>query len=306
MSVPTYVGTVDRYCLEYYQRLETEQISPFLIPAHILNHVLLIACLTITQRLPLASKIVVFLAIVAISVLSLQTSRTLGLAHAILIGVSSFWCITLPLDILFLHSRVKDFRRVIAYDSTSKHDSRPRSGIENRKQWQSIPTSFHKRLFWNLDLLGSLRALHWSYGHSSDRISTATCTKCPDNPSSIQRHLGKLLHIYLCTDCLDEVIAMDPYFWGYIEYNPPDYIKSGLRLPCFIQTYRMLVAFAVIYIAIKLVSTVGILILVDILGPSMAGTWGNRWAYRPQFGDFDSICTKGLQGWWGAWWHQMF
>jgi len=31
-----------------------------------------------------------------------------------------------------------------------------------------------------------------------------------------------------------------------------------------------------------------------------------RWAYSPQYGDLESICTRGLQGFRGTWWHQKF
>lgn len=29
-------------------------------------------------------------------------------------------------------------------------------------------------------------------------------------------------------------------------------------------------------------------------------------AYRPQYGALESVYIRGLQGWWGDWWHQMF
>jgi hypothetical protein len=72
---------------------------------------------------------------------------------------------------------------------------------------------------------------------------------------------------------------MDPYFWGHTDYDPPNYIRtylpSKLSLPGIdlIRTYRMCVAFAVLHVAVELISTVGVLLFVNILGPSLAGTW---------------------------------
>jgi len=306
MSAPTYAGTIDQYRVEYYQRLETRQISPFVIPKYILSYVLLIAYLMLPWRLPFALRTLVFSAVVAFSILSLQISRTLGLAYGVIIGISSSWCITLSVNLLFLHRPRENFNRMIAYDSNLKHDDNSRTGVKNVERRQSMPNSAYERIFWVLDLLGSLRALHWSYGQSRNPDSTGVYRKRTQKITSVQRNLGKLLFVSLCLDCLKEVIALDPYFWGFTGHEPPDYIKSSLPTEGFIQAYRMSVAFAVLYVAIEFVSVVAVLLFVNTLGPSLAGTWGNAWAYGPQYGNFDSVCTRGLQGWWGTWWHQMF
>lgn len=306
MSVPTYAGTIDRYRVEYHQRLETRQISSFVIPNDILNYITLIAYLMLPLRLPFAMKTLVLSAIVTFSILTLLTSRTLGLAHGVLVGISSSWCITLSVNLLFLRRPAQDFNRVIACGSGLKHDECSSSGVKHVERWQSMPNTAYKRLFWILDLLGSLRALHWSCGESQHPIPIGAYKKRLKNTTSIQENFGKLLFVSLCIDCLKEVIALDPYFWGFTEHDPPDYIKRILPVGDFIQAYRMLVAFAVLYIAIEFVSVVAVLLFVNVLGPSLAGTWGNEWAYSPQYGSFDAVCTRGLQGWWGTWWHQMF
>ena len=175
-----------------------------------------------------------------------------------------------------------------------------------------MPLSPSARLFWILDLLGSLRALHWYHGHTQAPKFAAFGKKPPKTYLYFGRNLGKLFLIYLCIDCLKEIIALDPYFWGYTEHDPPGYIRFYLPSKVsllgidLVRTYRMFVAFAVLYVAVELISTVGVLLFVNILGPSVAGTWGEEWAYSPQHGNPKIIFTRGLQGFWGSWWHQMF
>ena len=303
MSAPTYAGTIHQYRLEFNQQSELQQISPFIIPADISNYILLIVYLMLMRRLPHVSKIPVFLAIVALSIQNLQTSRTLGLAYGALVGVSSSLCVVLAANLLFLYEPAVDFKRIIAFNSDPKHDGDLKG---EKEQWQSMPTSAYKRLFWILDLLGSLRALHWSYGQRQKHVSAATFKKHTHHKPSLQKNIRKLLLIYLFADALKEIIALDPYFWGYTEHNSPDYIKSFFPLPALVQAYRMLVAFATFYIALDFAYTVSLLLFINILGPSIAGTWGQEWAYRPLYGNLNSVATRGLLGWWGAWWHQCF
>lgn len=303
MSVPTYASTIQQYRLEFDQQRELQQIWAFIIPADISNYLLLIHYLMWMRRLPYPSRSQVFLAIVTLSIRSLQKSRTLGLAYGVLVGVSSSLCVVLSANLLFLHQPAVDFKRMIAFNSNTYHDGRSKCVQE---QWQGMPASASERSFWILDLLASLRALHWSHGQRQTHASAATCEKHAHHIPSLRRNIYKVLLIYLSADVLKEVIAMDPYFWGYTEHNPPDYIKTILPFPALVQAYRMLVGFATFYIALDFAYTVSLLLFVNVLGPSIGGTWGHAWAYRPLYGKIQSVATRGLQGWWGAWWHQCF
>ena len=303
MSVPTYAGTIHQYRSEFHRQLELQQISQFVIPADISNFILLIVYLMVMQKLPHLSKIPVFLVIVALSIQSLHTSRTLGLAYGVLVGINSSLCVILSAILMFLHQPAVEFKRVIAFNSNTKCDENTKGEDE---QWQGMPASGYKRLLWILDLVGSLRALHWSHGQRQNQSSAATCEKDAHHSPSLRRNICKVFLIYLCADVLKEIIAMDPYFWGFTEHAPPDYIKSTLPLSALVQVYRMLIGFATFYIALHFAYTVGLLLFLNILGPSIAGTWGHERAYRPLYGSIDSVATRGLQGWWGAWWHQCF
>ncbi len=303
MSAPTYASTIYQYRSKFDQRCGLQQISPFVIPADISNYVLLIVYLMLMRKLPHLFKILVFLAIVTLSIVSLRTIRTLGLAYGVLVGISSSLCVVLSWNLLFLYQPAVDFKRMIAFNSNPKHNDNSKGEEEH---WQSMPSSAYTRLFWILDLLGSLRALHWTHGPRQNHASAAKCERRTDHTNSLRRNICKLLLICLFTDFLKEIVAMDPYFWGYTEHDPPDYIKFALPLPALVQFYRMLIAFGTFYIALDFGYTVSFLLFVNILGPSIAGTWGQKWAYRPLYGNLNSVATRGLQGWWGAWWHQCF
>lgn len=306
MPFPTYLGTIRGYCREYDQHLLSHRTSSFIFPIEILNYVLLIACLVLWRRPPLPIRILVFLSIFVLSCLSLQTSRTLGLAYGLLIGISNSWCILLSANLLFLFEPAKDFKRQVTSADTAKHDRNSVDEGKSERHWEAMPESTLNGLFWVLDLLGSLRALHWSYGYFSEPACASTRGRDLHNTTSLHRNICKLLLIYFGLDCLKEIIAMDPYFWGYTDHEGPRYIGYVTASPDLVQAFRMSVAFAVLYLAIELVSTAGFCVCVNILGPPFAGPWGHEWAYLPQFGNFNSICVKGLRGWWGAWWHQLF
>ena len=303
MWAPTYASTIQQYSLDFDRQRELQHISPFVIPFDISNYIILILYLTLQHRLPYPARSQVFLAIVILSIRSLQTSRTLGLAYGVLVGVSSSLCVVLSANLLFLHQPAVHSKRMIAFNSNTKHESDTKGEDE---LWQGMPASASKRLFWILDLLGSLRALHWSHGQRQNHVSAATCEKHTHQIPSLRSNIYKILLIYLSVDLLKEIIAMDPYFWGYTEHDPPNYIKMIFPFPALVQAYRMLVGFATFYIALDFDYTVSVLLFVNILGPSVVGTWGHAWAYRPLFGNIKSVAARGLQGWWGAWWHQCF
>lgn len=305
MSTPTYAGTISRYRMQYDRRLGSQQISPFVIPADIFGYILLITCLTFKRGASFVPKFPVYLAIVLLSISSLQTSRTLGAAYGVLVGISSSLCVVLSLNLMFLHESGKDFRRMIVCHSNPKHDDKSRKNCETLEKWQSMPDSARNRLIWILDLLGSLRALHWSHGQSLSQVS-GHGKQGTGNITSIQKTFCSLLLVYLCVDCIKEVIAMDPYFWDYIDHDPPGYVQATLPFAILVQAYRMIIAFATLFLALEFGHTVCVLLFVHLLGPSIAGPWGKEWAYRSLYGEVSSVCIRGLQGWWGAWWHQLF
>ncbi len=251
-------------------------------------------------------------AIVTISMFNLRTNCTLGLAYGLLVGIGSAQCIVLSVSLIFLHELEQEYRRKHSCRRSLKHDNGPKRSIETTAQGQSMRLSSCARSCMILDLLGNSTPpalVSWACS------SPITChiRRKPSRELTISWKESWHAPSHLLEYQLPQGnIATDPYFWGYTDYDPPGYIRyylpSRFSLPGIdsIRTYPMFVAFAVLYVAVELNSTVGVLLFVNILVPSLAGTWGEEWAYSPQYGDLDSICTRGLQGSWGTWRHQMF
>ncbi|MCJ1278856.1 hypothetical protein MMC21_006675 [Puttea exsequens] len=290
MSYSTYAGTINQYRDDYYQQLDRHEVWPFVIPTGLFNYILLIAYMVLgTKPSRLITKISVFLAILASSTISIRMDRTVGLVYGVLIGISSSLCVTLSFTLLFVHDPAEDFERMVAVNQNRKRDDCPERDVENGTWWQQVPNTIIERLYWTLDLVWSLRALHWSRGSSPGRKIKHTNKECSKEFTSLRRSFGKLLLIYLSVDVLKEIIASDPYFWGNIDSQPPEYIRFLLQTASLVQIYRMTVAFAVLYVSIQFISVSGVFIFVNILGPSSAGTWGNDWANRPLLGSLGSI-----------------
>ena len=303
-SIPSYARTIDAYRVSNRHDIENRISDPFIVPLHAFGYLLLIICLLLPRHLQVKLRHAAFSLIVVLSTWTLQRCRTLGLAYGLMIGISCSWCILLSANLLFLHSPLEHCQRKI---------ERPQavSGSEGSKkdevhgQWQRRPASIYERLFWTLDLLGSLRDLHWS--------TTRNESRKPDQKHENGKHsmsflttLVTLIATCLGLDCLKEIIAIDPYFWGYIDAYPPQHIKSFLRLPVLIKAYRMLIAFAVFYLSIHMICAAGRLVFVHALGPRVAGIWGHSWAHKRPFGSISSVNEHGLRGFWGKWWHQFF
>lgn len=176
MPTPTYAGTFNLYRLQSEQRIRRQEILTLVFPHDFLNYILLIVYLFFPRRLSLASRILFFVSIVALSVLSLMESRTLGLAYGVLAGISSSWCIALSANLIFLYQPARDFKRKLAYDTTYIDES-TKGTHAHKQRWQTMPDHLPEKLFWILDLIGGLRALHWSYGPSPESTVEANRLK---------------------------------------------------------------------------------------------------------------------------------
>lgn len=278
----------------------------FPILSLILNYVLLITCLMSQRQPSLSIRILAFSIIFILSVSSLLTVHAPDPAYGMLIGTYTSWSVLSSANFLFFCDPARDFRRLVAIAEVTKDHDKSSDDAKTKDLWQPMPGPTLGRLFWILDLLGSPRALHWSYGHSSDHTLSCMSKRSLHRSTSFQWASFKLLLVYFGLDCLKEIVAMDPYFWGDIHHEPPRYVQEITASTDLIQAYRMSVAFAVLYLGFELVSKAGFLLWVTVLGPSIAGPWGHKWANLPLFGDLQSVWERGLSGWWGAWWHQIF
>lgn len=310
MSAPTYLEeTIHRNRLEHDQYLASNRTVLSTVPKFPFANFLLIAYLMLPQRPSLPLRSTVFILILLISISSLQTDRTTGLVHGVLIGVSSTWCIVSAFNFLFLYDHAKDFQRLVdTSGGTTDVAYAKEKTTQDRGQWESMPKSLSRRLFWVLDLLGSLSCLHWSHGDISSSTPIKPRRPNPPKPRSLPQKFWQLLLMYLAINLLKDLMALDPYFWGSTNSPiPTTHPFSFSILPApLIHLYRLSVCFAVIYIGVEWPATAGSVVCINILGPGLIGPWGHEWAHRRPLGAFSSIAQRGLKGWWGDWWHQWF
>lgn len=196
----------------------------------------------------------------------------------------------------------------VAPEDTTTREASKTANEDDDLIWQSMPYPFLDRLDWVLDLITSLRGLHWSW-----RYSGKTPPPCdvvglyqPRSSHSLALRLSRLLLIYLFLDALKVVMMEDPYFLGLVDCPPPAYLSFLDNLPMLVGVYRRLLSFAGLHASMILNFGVGPLLFVDLLGPDVIGVRGERWMYPSGYGDFSAVLDRGLQGWWGEWWHQLF
>ena len=310
MEVETYARIIQRHYRKYDQALDSGEYIPFVLPYHILSYALISCCLVFSSWRSTTIRWCTLFAVVLHSVLAIRYSRSIGLAHGVVVGIAASWSVLTAINLLFIHCPEKTFQRMVPGKTSpvSKPDAEDVDEVlETRLVWQPMPSQVMQRLFWVTDLLGSMRLLHWSTQKVPDQKIPITHANDDYYATlSLSRCLVRFSLIYLAIDVLKEVVAIDPYFWGYTQTSAPRSIAQFVSSPLFISLYRLSVASMLIYLAIALITEAGHIFFIHVLGPRVAGAWGQRWAYRPQHGGLSSIYMAGLRGFWGTFWHQMF
>ena len=312
MEAETYGRTIRAHHTEYNRALKNGECTPFVLPQHIAGYFFLICCLMFSMGRSTIVRWCTLLTIILHSFLVIRYSRSLGLAHGVTIGIASSWSVLVAINLLFIRHPENDFRRatsrkLVLTVPVQNNDMR-HEVPETILEWQPMPRPILQRLLWFMDLLGSMRLLHWSVQRHPDKQGHVHkhVSGCHRDTLSVKRCIFRLCVIYVAIDVLKEVVAMDPYFWGVTQASTPAHVESLITSPILTRVYRLSVAFALLYLAIALVTETGQLVFLHILGPNIAGTWGRGWAYKPQYGSLSSIYAHGLRGFWGTTWHQMF
>jgi hypothetical protein len=175
--------------------------------------------------------------------------------------------------------------------------------------WEPMPTSFFRRLDWTLDLISSFRGLNWSWKFRDPSKASPQALVPLQQQPHIRSLSSSLLHFfsaYILIDILKVVMMADPYFWGFIESPAPEYLPLWVSSVDVLRTYRALLSFAGIWTAIYLIFSLGTLVLRDTLGPTLLGVHGEHWMYPSGYGSVYAVLDRGLVGFWGSWWHQIF
>lgn len=192
--------------------------------------------------------------------------------------------------------------------------------------WQSLPATFASRVDWALDLVSNFRGVGWNYqinclpplppfvqrelnqSPSPSNSTSKTGNRRYDTISSLLR--AKIMTFtlaYLALDIMKLIMMRDPYFWSLTDSPPPTYLPTFITSSSAItRIYRLLLSLAMIHTTLYAIFVLAPLTLVGVLGPKVIGSRGEPWMYPDTTGNYSTVFSKGLAGWWGGWWHQTF
>lgn len=197
--------------------------------------------------------------------------------------------------------------------------------------WEYFPSTLKARWDWTLDLITSLDGMGWSWAISTlppppDHVqsklleSRTIKNKRPleiwGRHSKLQTHLSegavyrkvlrRFIIGYLGLDIVKTLGSVDPYFWGYNDYQTPPYLPQSFRSPLVVKTVRLLVAQGSMHLAIQTLLCVRPLVLLAFHTPESAGVRAEAWMSPDPFGNFATVFDNGLAGFWSIHWHQSF
>lgn len=163
--------------------------------------------------------------------------------------------------------------------------------------FQPLPSTFLHRLDWVVDIMTNLRGINWS--HSAPHQPPRPPSTPPPSRSELLRSttISLILHYFLI-DVLKTLTLSDPYF---LTLSAP---PSSSPFP-FPSTSRLFLSLAFTYTALQAIFLLSPL-FACVLGPRVLGRHADPLLYPPYFHSVRLIATRGLAGFWGGTWHQIF
>ena len=193
--------------------------------------------------------------------------------------------------------------------------------------WQPLPANFFYRFLWAMDLIFNLRGPGWSFAisqlppppvHVQQSLDPNSKPKPQTSPTGnnlspnirflILSALRSLVFGYLSLDILKHVMMLDPYFTtGNPNASPPTYLPVFVvSSTLLMKMYRMCLSLLAVYTPLMTIFSLNPLFNIGLLGSSILGLRTDLWYYPKIFGSPTMVYRKGLAGFWGGWWHQMF
>ena len=194
------------------------------------------------------------------------------------------------------------------------HIGQPGKGkvVPTKATYQTLPPTVYHRLDWVLDLVSNFRGLRWKHQLSglpppppSIQKRLADPSLPPPKPAShltraelLRRDLPRFLLSCLALDGLKTVTLQDPYFWGLPPSTPSPF-------PWPVVT-RLALSLTFVYTSLLTIFLLAPLVFGVLLGPQYIGQHAWPWLYPSYFGPPSQVWQKGIAGFWGGWWHQLF
>lgn len=198
--------------------------------------------------------------------------------------------------------------------------------------WQSRPEEFWHLLDWTADLITSFRGPNWNWcipmrtyimqppEGDPPRLSAQAEKSRTAAMKQLQRSaIIRFLCYYILIDLWKTMMITDPYFLGIAPLNSPStwpwLVILNEVLPIATRFVRLSLCLSSVVIALTIIFSLNPLfwgaVLPYLLGDRLYAVTKTplleAWMYPAQWGSFwESLCSKGLAGMWGQWWHQMF
>lgn len=200
------------------------------------------------------------------------------------VGLNSALCTTLTVDFVLLHDP-RSFKRLTLQQTaeaiTAKGNTPLNQSADVYDQrdpcfiltWEPMPKPLWKRLFGVLDLVTSIRGVHWSSSLSSSlpsstyQIPLGNAAFC--RTVSLSRNGIGFLVDYLLIDLVKCLMISDPYFIGYSSSKALPHLIRYITSPLALHSYRMVLGLVGTFIAIDLIFSLAVLLQVNILGPKV-------------------------------------
>ncbi|KAI9660815.1 MAG: hypothetical protein M1829_006467 [Trizodia sp. TS-e1964] len=326
----TYRELVNRRQAAFDTAVASGAISPFVFPADLAGHALIVLYLLLPPRYAQKLRVVLLPAALWLYARTMLRARSTSLANGMVIGLACSWCMVWAATLMLFNNVQRDFRRLERRSwREKKEEKRGVSSIpaanglgeklidasdeleDYQLSWQAFPTSVGGRFSWAMELLVTLRGVGWSWQIAGlppvpPPASRPKGAAARPAEVSLRRSLFNYIFSYLVLDALKVLLMRDPYFLGFIdEPVPPSFPRILRASPWLTETYRLAMTVTGIYMAILSAVSIAPLVFVG-LGPRILGLKGERWMNPPQLGSFQAVLDHGLRGWWGQWWHQSF
>ncbi|TVY44277.1 O-Mevalon transferase [Lachnellula occidentalis] len=200
------------------------------------------------------------------------------------------------------------------------HQEAPKTGSHQLSEyyWQSYPDKLSQRIDWVMDHLVNFRGPGWNWAIPILPTYPPSVKQALGEDPSVESRTGisrigfkrpdtlpRFIAGYFLLDATKTFLMKDPYFiFGPTTYDSPPYFEN--LSPYALWFIRQTTTGFVLILALEMAFLTGSIIQCLLLGPKVLGLRGYAWQYSTNWGSIDNVLNKGLNGFWGSFWHQTF
>ncbi|TVY17969.1 hypothetical protein LARI1_G003797 [Lachnellula arida] len=192
--------------------------------------------------------------------------------------------------------------------------------------WQSYPDKLSERINWVMDHMLNFRGPGWNWAIPILPTYPPSVKQALGEDPSIESRTGvsrigfkrpdtrkqlfwdrvpRFIAGYFLLDATKTFLMKDPYFvFGPTTYDPPPYFQN--LTPSALWFIRQTTTGFALILALEVAFLTGSIMQCLILGPKVLGLRGYAWQYSTNWGSATNVLNKGLNGFWGSFWHQTF